>query len=181
MELHFPQWIRALGRARSGLLLQEEPLEFWGSVLEYVRLGRFPHARTRFAAVPEDERIAREQLDVVELARLAQRPLASLSGGERQRARIALTLTQQPRYYLLDEPLQHLDLRHQGRMLAHFAQLTRADERAVVMALHDPVLARRYCDHALLVFEQGAALAGPAAAVLTPPNLERLYGVPVTL
>jgi iron complex transport system ATP-binding protein len=169
-------------RARAiGLLLQEEPLEFWGSVLEYVQLGRFPHARHRLAPTPDDERVAQRQLDVVELARLADRPLASLSGGERQRARLALTLAQQPVYYLLDEPLQHLDLRHQRRMLAHFASLSRAGDCAVAMALHDPLLAQRHCDHALLVFEQGPPLAGCASAILTSANLERLYGVPVTL
>jgi len=39
-------------RARAiGLLLQEEPLEFWGSVLEYVCLGRYPHRRARLSAL----------------------------------------------------------------------------------------------------------------------------------
>jgi iron complex transport system ATP-binding protein len=169
-------------RARTiGLLLQEEPLEFWGSVREYVQLGRFPHRGHRLAAAPEDERIVREQLAIMELAHLAERPLARLSGGERQRARLALTGAQQPVYYLLDEPLQHLDLRHQSRVLAHFAGLARAGGHAVAMALHDPRLARQHCDHALLVFEGGAPLAGPAASVLTPENLERLYSVSVTL
>jgi iron complex transport system ATP-binding protein len=169
-------------RARAiGLLLQEEPLEFWGSVLEYVSLGRYPHRRGWFAASPRDEAIARAQLELLELDRFSERPLASLSGGERQRARLALALTQQPIYYLLDEPLQHLDLRHQARVLTHFARLAAGGEAAVVMALHDPVLAQRYCDRALLLFEQAPPLSGPRQAVLTPEHLERLYGVPVTL
>ena len=165
---------------RIGLLLQEESLEFWGSVLEYVGLGRYPHRRARLAPALEDERIAREQLDLLELTAFAGRPLASLSGGERQRARLALVLTQQPVYYLLDEPLQHLDLRHQARVFAHFAKLA-AGGAAVVIVLHDPVLAQRHCDHALLVFDRGAPLSGACETVLTAANLERLYGIPVTL
>jgi iron complex transport system ATP-binding protein len=174
--------IGTMERSRKiALLLQEEPLEFWGSVMEYVSLGRYPHRRGWFAAAPEDEAIARAQLELLELDRFSERPLASLSGGERQRARLALALTQQPIYYLLDEPLQHLDLRHQARVLSHFARLAAAGEAAVVMSLHDPVLAQRCCDCALLLFEQAAPLGGAAQTVLTPDNLERLYGVPVTL
>jgi iron complex transport system ATP-binding protein len=166
---------------RIGLLLQEEPLEFWGSALEYVGLGRYPHRRAWLAPVPEDERIARAQLERVELSAFAQRSLASLSGGERQRARLALVLAQQPAYYLLDEPLQHLDLRHQARMLEHFSSLAQAGGCAVVMVLHDPALARRYCDHALLLYDGGSGLAGTRQQVLTQDHLERLYGIPVTL
>jgi ABC-type cobalamin/Fe3+-siderophores transport system ATPase subunit len=49
------------------------------------------------------------------------------------------------------------------------------------MVLHDPRLARSFCDHALLLYGPDHALAGPAATVLTAANLERLYGVPVPL
>jgi iron complex transport system ATP-binding protein len=174
--------LNAGARARAiGLLLQEEPLEFWGSVLEYAGLGRYPHRRVRLAAEPGNDTIAHEQVDLLELGALAARPLATLSGGERQRARLALVLTQQPVYYLLDEPLQHLDLRHQARVLAHFAGLASQAGVAVVMVLHDPRLAWRYCDHALLLYDQAAPQIGARREMLTEVNLERLYGIPVTL
>ena len=96
-------------------------MEFWGSVLEYACLGPLSapgcgsdRARRRRA------RRARAAATSWSLAALADRPLSSLSGGERQRARLALALTQDPVYYLLDEPLQHLDLRHQLQVLALF-------------------------------------------------------------
>jgi iron complex transport system ATP-binding protein len=39
----------ATARARRiGLLLQEESVEFWGSVLDYACLGRYPHRRSLF-------------------------------------------------------------------------------------------------------------------------------------
>ena len=49
-------------------------------------------------------------------------------------------LTQQPTYYLLDEPLQHLDLCHQARVLQHFSRLAAAGRNAFLMVLHDPAL-----------------------------------------
>jgi iron complex transport system ATP-binding protein len=172
----------ATARARRiGLLLQEESVEFWGSVLDYACLGRYPHRRSLFGWEAQDERLAREQLNRMDLAGLAGRALSTLSGGERQRARLALILTQAPAFYLLDEPLQHLDLRHQLQVLECFAGMARTGGKAAVMVLHDPRLARQVCDHALLLFESEGVLAGPAARVLTAENLERLYGVPVPL
>ena len=111
----------AVRAQRIGLLLQEEPSEFWGSVLDYVELGRYPHRHAWFSHMPEDERIARAQLERLELTALAERALASL----------ALVLTQQPTYYLFDEPPQLLDLCHQARVLQHFhGSLRRAVTRS---------------------------------------------------
>jgi len=166
---------------RIGLLLQEEPAQFWGTVLDYVALGRYPHRRALLGRDPTAEQLARAHLDRMDLGTLAGRALATLSGGERQRARLALVLTQDPVVYLLDEPLQQLDLRHQLQTLDCFTTLAHTAGRAVVMALHDPVVARRRCDHAVLLYDGESPLAGPAERVLTSENLERLYGVPLPL
>lgn len=166
---------------RIGLLLQEEPTQLWGSVLDYVALGRYPHRRSLLGRDPDAERLARGKLERMGLAALAGRSLATLSGGERQRARLALVLTQDPVVYLLDEPLQHLDLRHQLQTLDCFTALAQTAGRAVVMVLHDPSIARRCCDHAILLYDAESPLAGPAERVLTSDNLERLYGVPLPL
>ncbi len=167
-------------RAREiGLLMQQEDSAFWGSVLENERLGRFPHMRSWFAWQRDDDERAAAALDAVGLATLAGRSYATLSGGERQRARIAQLLAQAPRLILLDEPLQHLDLRHQALALALFRRLARGESRAVVMVLHDALWPGRTCSHALLMFEDGSTLAGAARDVLTRENLERLYGCPL--
>jgi len=157
-----------------GFLLQDEPGAFWGSLQEYVLLGRHPHARSLFGWGATDLERAERALDAVDLAGLSQRPLATLSGGERQRARIALLLAQSPKAYLLDEPLQHLDLRHQLEAMEIFRGLAEQG-RAVAMVLHDTLWAGRYCDHVLLLPGDGDALAGPTSDLLTRPNLERLF------
>jgi len=161
--------------ARSlGVLLQEEPGEFWGNVNEYVLLGRHPHVKSLFGWQAADHAITMQALERMELTDLAHRPLATLSGGERQRARIALLLAQSPLCYLLDEPLQNLDLRHQLAALTLFYELARQG-KTVVMVLHDISWASRFCDHILMLFDNGSGIAGPAAEVLNRVNLESLY------
>ena len=156
------------------LLPQRESGEFWGSVLEYVLLGRFPHRTLMFGYSAQDEAIAQQALVRLELAELAQRPLNSLSGGESQRAAIAQILAQQAQCYLLDEPLQHLDLRHQVQAMRVFDEI-RKQGGALMMVLHDLSWAQRCCDHVVLQFADGRVLHGVAQEMLTRANLEALY------
>ena len=167
-------------RARKiGLLLQEESAAFWGTLLEYVLLGRYPHRRWMLGADAAEETLARAALEQVDLAGREARMLGTLSGGERQRARLALVLTQAPDVYLLDETLHQIYLRHQLEALALLRDLAQRQGKTVLMALHDPARARRFCDRVLLLFDDGRSQAGPAGQLLTREILERLYGCPV--
>jgi iron complex transport system ATP-binding protein len=171
-------WDRREFARNLGILLQEEPGEFWGTVEEYVLLGRHPHLKGLLGWDASDHEIAMQALERMELINLAHRRLATLSGGERQRARIALLLAQSPSCYLLDEPLQHLDLRHQLATLLLFHELARQG-RTVVMVLHDASWANRFCSHVLMLFENGATMGGPAVEVLNRTHLETLYRCPM--
>jgi iron complex transport system ATP-binding protein len=164
---------RELSRAL-GILLQEEPGEFWGNLHDYVLLGRHPHVKGLFGWQAVDHDAATQAIEQMGLTDLAHRSLTTLSGGERQRARIALLLAQSPFCYLLDEPLQNLDLRHQLAVMMLFQQLARQG-KVVVMVLHDIGWASRFCDHVLMLFDDGGAIAGPTAQVLNRANLETLY------
>jgi iron complex transport system ATP-binding protein len=160
---------------RVGVLLQEETESFWGSVLEYVLLGRLPHDAGLFAPDARAAEAARAALGEVDLAGRAAQPYRTLSGGERQRARLAQLRVQGPAVWLLDEPLAHLDLGHQLAAMELARRLAR-DGRAVAMALHEPLWAARYCGHALLMYDSGRFRHGPVQEVLTQENLEALYG-----
>lgn len=158
---------RALAR-KIGLLLQEEEGGYWGTVRDYVSLGRFPHGGNG------DDLVA-AAMHRMELDALAARTLASLSGGERQRARIALLLAQAPDIYCLDEPLLHLDLRHQAEVMRMCQQLAHDEGKVVVMVLHEPHWASRYCDHVLLLHGDGIVMTGVTADMMTHERLQSLY------
>ncbi|MBE7423003.1 MAG: ABC transporter ATP-binding protein [Zoogloeaceae bacterium] len=162
-----------------GLLPQGHLDAFQSTVLETALIGRHPHLGRWHWEGREDERIAREALAAVDLAGLGGREVHTLSGGERQRLAIAALLAQQPRLYLLDEPLAHLDLNHQIAVLDLLSRRAREDGVGIVLVLHDINLALRHADRALLLFGEGRTLEGPVAAVLTAESLSRLYGHPL--
>jgi iron complex transport system ATP-binding protein len=169
---------RALAR-HLGVLLQDESREFWGTVRDYVLLGRYPHARSPFGWTVEDERIVDSEIESLHLGGMGDRPFATLSGGERQRARAAAMFAQRPAAYLLDEPLQHLDLPHQVAVLERLSNEARNRGAVVVMVLHDLLFAARYCNRFLLLFADGRHSVGPAADALTAEHLGELYGFPL--
>jgi iron complex transport system ATP-binding protein len=168
-------WPRRELAARLGVLLQEEDNGYIGSVQEYVATGRFPHISGMGGFGAEDATATAAALRQLRLEPLAQRPLHTLSGGERQRARIAMLLAQAPDVYCLDEPLLHLDINHQIEIMQLFRDLASLHGKTVVMVLHDPWWARRFCDHVLLMYDNGEVASGAGSALLTGERLESLY------
>ena len=166
---------RCAARLR-GLLPQHQSDAFTASVLETVLIGRHPHVSRWDWESAADEALARAALADVGLADLAARSIHTLSGGERQRVALATLLVQQPRLYLVDEPLAHLDLNHQIGMLELLSRRVREEAAALVMVLHDVNLAARFSDQALLLHGDGEHALGDSAAVLDAARLSRLYG-----
>lgn len=176
--LPYAAW-SALDAARfRGVLPQQQPDHFAASALETVLIGRHPHLGRWGWEGADDEAIARAALADVGLAGFEQRDILTLSGGERQRVAVATLLAQAPRLFLLDEPLNHLDLRYQIAVLDLFRAL--ADHgRGVVMVLHDINLAARYADHIILLDGRGGVMAGDRDAVLQADLLSHAFGHPL--
>ena len=162
----------ALRRAWLGQF-QNDP--FGSTVLETVLTGRHPHLGRWDWESTRDAELAREALTAVGLGPMESRQIHTLSGGERQRLAIATLLTLAAPLYLLDEPLSHLDLNHQMAVLELFADTAR-NGAGVVMVLHDPALAYRFCDRALLLHGDGRTEIATVDAILTAKTLSELYG-----
>jgi iron complex transport system ATP-binding protein len=172
------EWPRRALARRLGLLTQAVEDPFPGTVLDAVLVGRHPHIDFWQWENDVDREIARRELARVDLRGLDTREIGTLSGGERRRLAVAAVLAQDPSIYLLDEPIQQLDPRHQIMVLDICRRLADGG-RSVVMSLHDVGLAARYADDALLLFGDGRWLHGPESEVLRVPNIEQLYGLPV--
>ncbi len=158
-----------------GLVFQDRQDGFPATVLETALIGRHPWLSPWQMESGEDERLARQALEKLDVGHLSHRLVNTLSGGERQRVAIATVMTQAPDTWLLDEPTNHLDLHHQVSVLELLTDQARCG-RSVFMCLHDLNLAARWCDHLLLLYPNGDVCWGPAERMLVPTALERLYG-----
>jgi len=163
-------WSRRLVAQKMALLLQEEASDYWGSVAEYIRLGRLPHGRQ------DAHGLVRESLAIMGLLERADQPFRWLSGGERQRARIAQTIVQDTALLLWDEPLNHLDLRQRAEVTAMLGVL-RQRGKAIVLTAHEPEWAAAHCSHALLLYDSGRTAVGPARSVITDRAIRELYSL----
>ncbi|HID49311.1 MAG TPA: ABC transporter ATP-binding protein [Chromatiales bacterium] len=164
---------------RLGLMPQDSIDAFPATVLETALIGRHPHLSRWQWESPRDLALARDALRRTGLAGMEARPVSTLSGGERRRLALATLLVQAPPLMLLDEPANHLDLRHQHDMLGLLRDQARAGH-AVLMVLHDINHALRYCDHVVLLFAEGKPRHGPAGVLLEPALLSELYQHPVS-
>lgn len=162
-----------------GLLLQDYQDVFPATIMETVLIGRHPHLAAWQWESDRDHQLAIQALKDVDLVHMEKRLLHTLSGGERRRVAIASLLVQQPDFYLLDEPVNHLDIRHQHHILDLFSQKTRNENNAVAMVLHDINLAARYCSHVLMIYGNEKVEMGPAEEMLTAEKLTELYDYPI--
>lgn len=170
--------LRAAATLR-GWLGQDRGDPFASTVMETVLAGRHPHLSRWAWESAADTTRARAALAALGLAGFEQREIHTLSGGERQRVAIAALLAQEPRLYLLDEPLAHLDLNHQIATLELLTRRAREDGVALAMVLHDPNLALRYCDQVVLLHGDSRHVAGPTVDILDAATLSELYGHPL--
>lgn len=175
----YAAWGHRAAACWRGWLAQKQQDQFSATVLETVISGRHPHLNRWSWESDADRALALASLVAVGMDGFADRDVLTLSGGERQRVAVATVLTQNPALYLMDEPLAHLDLNHQIEVLNLMRDKARRDRASCIMVLHEPGMAYRSCDSALLLFGEGEWLYGSTSTVLTAENLSRLYGYPL--
>ncbi|MTE18836.1 ATP-binding cassette domain-containing protein [Streptomyces sp. TRM43335] len=112
-----------------------------------------------------------ETLDLLGLAELRERPLATLSGGQMQRVAIGSVLTTHPRALVLDEPTSALDPAAAEEVLAVLQRLVHDLGTTVLMAEHRLERVVQYADRVLLLPAPGAApvVGGPAEVMALSP------------
>ncbi len=159
-----------------GFLAQDNEDPYPATVIETALIGRHPHIDFWRWESASDRVRAHKALRAVGLADAADRQVATLSGGERRRLAIATLLSQAPRAYLLDEPLEALDLAFQVRLLRLLRHLAALGGVGVMFSLHDLSLAARHADRVILLDGRGGATLGTPGDVLEPARLGAIYG-----
>ncbi|WP_435599698.1 ABC transporter ATP-binding protein [Streptomyces sp. C10-9-1] len=108
-----------------------------------------------------------ETLDLLGLAELRDRPIATLSGGQQQRVAIGSVLTTHPRVLVLDEPTSALDPAAAEEVLSVLQRLVHDLGTTVLMAEHRLERVVQYADRVVLLPGAGEApVTGSPAEVM---------------
>ncbi|MFF8611902.1 ABC transporter ATP-binding protein [Streptomyces sp. NPDC015350] len=112
-----------------------------------------------------------ETLDLLGLAGLRDRPIATLSGGQQQRVAIGSVLTPHPKVLVLDEPTSALDPAAAEEVLAVLQRLVHDLGTTVLMAEHRLERVVQYADRVVLLPSPGAApvMGVPAEVMALSP------------
>ncbi|MFB8104303.1 ABC transporter ATP-binding protein [Streptomyces sp. NPDC056007] len=112
-----------------------------------------------------------ETLDLLGLAELRDRPIATLSGGQQQRVAIGSVLTPHPKVLVLDEPTSALDPAAAEEVLAVLQRLVHDLGTTVLMAEHRLERVVQYADQVVLLPAPGAApvMGAPADMMALSP------------
>lgn len=152
---------------------QEVPADFPFRVRDVVMMGRTARRRARIDWSPDDRAKVGAAMERLDLAHLAERLFTTLSGGEKQRVLIARAVAQEPSLIILDEPTDHLDIRHQLEILRVLRDLN----LSVVTTLHDLNLAAAFADRVLLLDKGRLVGAGRPDEILTANTIRGAFEV----
>ncbi len=120
---------------------------------ELVMMGRTPYIGRFGSPGKEDREAVQEAMRLTNCLGFADRSILCLSGGELQRVVTARAIAQGAEWIFLDEPVSHLDSRHQMELMGVMGVLAAKKAATVVAVLHDVNLALHYCDELLLMKE----------------------------
>ena len=169
-------WSRRRWAQQVSLLPQLSSLSFPLTVTEVVALGNLQS----LDSVVQQRQQIQHALTLWDINYLAQQQVRWLSGGEQQRVQLARSWlqAQSTSFWLLDEPLSALDLRHQQQCLLQARQYADAGH-GVVMVIHDLNLARQYADRVALLCCGRLLASGTPAEVMTSERLSEVFEIDV--
>lgn len=150
------------------------------TVRETIMMGRYArHNGNLFSeASPEDSEIAGKFIEETGLVGLEDRLITELSGGQLQRVFLARAFVQEPEILFLDEPANHLDLKHQTELYELLRRWTKSG-RSVVVVFHNLNIAAAVSDRIMLMHEGNSVICGSPQEVLSSGKLNEVYGMDI--
>lgn len=147
--------------------------DFPATVLDVVLMGRYVHKGWIKRPNNEDKAIALKALKTMKIEAFRDRQISELSGGQRQRAFLARAIAQDAGIYVMDEPLQGIDITTEILIIDVIKQL-QDEGKTFVIVHHQLNTVKEYFDHAVIMNKTIIA-DGPTDEVFTDENIEKAY------
>ena len=146
------------------------------TVGQLVLHGRFPHLSYPRQYSENDKQIVLRAMSQLGISEYADRPLSALSGGMRQNAYIAMALSQDTDYILLDEPTTYLDIFHQLELMKTVKKLSDMG-KGVAAVLHDLPLAFSFSDRVIVLNDGKVVADGAPSEIYGDAVIYDVFGI----
>ena len=125
--------------------------------------------RLRKLGKAEIDKRVREAAQILEIERLLDRRPSQLSGGQKQRVAIGRVLVREPKAFLFDEPIAHLDAKLRARMRGELKHIQRSLGTTTVYVTHDQLEGMSMADRIAIMREGVLQQVGTPHEVFNSP------------
>jgi iron complex transport system ATP-binding protein len=161
-------------------LSQSAQVFFPYTVYETVSMGRYVYSLGFLKALSaEDREVIENIMKKLDIWDGKERMINELSGGALQMVFLARTLAQTPDLIFLDEPSNHLDLKHQIELLTFLKAWVKENDKTLISVFHDINLARLFSDTVIVLSNGKTAAYGQIDEVINSGILNEVYGVDI--
>jgi len=125
----------------------------------------------RLRKTPKDEidKRVKEAARILEIERLLDRRPSQLSGGQKQRVAIGRVLVREPKAFLFDEPIAHLDAKLRARMRGELKHIQKALGTTTVYVTHDQLEGMSMADRIAIMRDGELQQVGTPHEVFNQP------------
>ncbi len=168
---------RRIGMVSSALFERVPPRD---TLFDVVLSGRYASLGIWEEPDASDRERAREIIDFLECASIADRPYGVLSFGERQRALIGRALMPEPRILILDEPCEGLDMHARETLLKRLDTLAASpDGPSLLLVTHRVEEIPPHITHALILKDGRILASGEKHDAITSENLTAAMSIDI--
>lgn len=147
--------------------------DFPATVLDVVIMGRYVHKGWFKRPNKEDKRIALDALKTMKMTDYKDRQISELSGGQRQRVFLARAIAHDASIYLMDEPLQGIDITTEKLIIDTMKDLQKEGKTFLVVH-HNLNTVPEYFDH-VVILNKTVIASGPVKEVWSQDNIDAAY------
>lgn len=147
--------------------------DFPTSVYDVVLMGRYVHKGWFKRPNKEDRAIATQALETMKMLEFRDRQISELSGGQRQRVFLARAIAHDADIYIMDEPLQGIDMTTETLIVETMERLKKSGKTFLVVH-HNLLTVPDYFDNVVILNREIVA-SGNITDVWTKDNIDAAY------
>ena len=145
------------------------------TVHELVTYGRYPYLDWNIKLTDEDQKLIERAIELTRIQHLVSKKIYELSDGQLQMTMIARALAQDTPIILLDEPTAHLDLNNRVEIMNLLRNLSRKENKAILVSTHELDLALQTADLVWLAGRDKKILSGIPEDLVLNGSFDELF------